>query len=75
MQGLGIKRGDCIALFLPNIPEFVISYLGILKIGAVAVSINVMLKTDEVRFILNDCAAKIVIATESLRMQVPDDDL
>lgn len=75
LQGLGIKRGDCVALFLPNIPEFVISYLGILKIGAVAVSINAMLKSDEVRFILNDCAAKIVIATESLRRQVPDDDL
>jgi long-chain acyl-CoA synthetase len=75
LQGLGIKRGDCVALFLPNIPDFVISYLGILKIGAVAVSLNAMLKSDEVWFILNDCAANILITTESLRMQVPDDDL
>lgn len=65
LQKLGIQRGDCVALFLPNIPEFVISYLGILKIGAVAVSVNVMLKSSEVSYILNDCAAKIVITTGS----------
>ena len=52
LRGLGIKRGDRVALFLPNIPEFVIAYLGILKIGAIAVSINVMLKTAEVSYIL-----------------------
>jgi long-chain acyl-CoA synthetase len=34
-----------------------------------------MLKSDEVWFILNDCSANIVITTESLRMQVPDEDL
>ena len=48
LRGLGIKKGDRVALFLPNIPEFVISYLGILKIGAVAVSVKIMLKSAEV---------------------------
>ncbi|KYC37950.1 long-chain fatty acid--CoA ligase [Scytonema hofmannii PCC 7110] len=75
LRGLGIQRGDRVALFLPNIPEFIISYLGILKIGAVAVSLNVMLKTSEVRYILNDCAAKVVITTESESEQVPVADL
>jgi len=70
--GLGIERGDRVALFLPNIPEFVISYLGILKLGAVAVSLNVMLKSGEVKFILNDCSAKALITIESLRENVPD---
>jgi long-chain acyl-CoA synthetase len=73
--GLGIRRGDRIALFLPNIPEFVISYLGILKIGAIAVSINVMLKSDEVSYILNDCAAKVIITTELQSEYVQDADL
>lgn len=72
LQGLGIERGERVALFLPNIPEFVISYLGILKIGAVAVSLNVMLKSDEVKFILNDCSAKALITTESLSENVPN---
>ena len=72
---LGVKSGDRVALFLPNIPEFIIAYLGILKIGAVVVSVSAMLKSDEVRFILNDSEAVAVITTESLREQVPDDDL
>jgi long-chain acyl-CoA synthetase len=60
---------------LPNIPEFVISYLGILKIGAVAVSVNVMLKKAEISYILNDCAAKAIVTTESQSEYVPVADL
>ncbi|MEH2203708.1 MAG: long-chain fatty acid--CoA ligase [Nostoc sp.] len=75
LSGLGIKKGDRVVLFLPNIPEFIISYLGILKIGAVVVSVNVMLKSNEVSYILNDCAAKAIITTESLVENVPEVDL
>lgn len=75
LLGLGIKRGDRVALLLPNIPEFIFAYLGIQKIGAVAVAINVMLKKYEVWYILNDCAAKAIITTEKLRENVPDADL
>ncbi|MEH2042168.1 class I adenylate-forming enzyme family protein [Nostoc sp.] len=75
LSGLGIKKGDRVVLFLPNIPEFIISYLGILKIGAVVVSVNVMLKSNEVSYILNDCAAKAIITTESLVENVPEADL
>lgn len=75
LRKLGINKGDRVALFLPNIPEFIISYLGILKLGAIAVSVNVMLKSAEVRYILNDCTAKVVITTEELSEQVKSDDL
>ncbi|NMG08480.1 long-chain fatty acid--CoA ligase [Brasilonema sp. UFV-L1] len=75
LRGLGIERGQRVALFLPNIPEFVISYLGILKIGAIAVSLNVMLKKNEVKFILDDCSAKALITTDSLSENVPDSEL
>ncbi|MDJ1182303.1 class I adenylate-forming enzyme family protein [Roseofilum casamattae] len=75
LRSLGIEKGDRVALFLPNIPEFVIAYLGILKIGAVTVSLNVMLKQDEVLFILNDCEAKAMVTTEELRAEIPLDDL
>ncbi len=64
LRSLGITVGDRVALFLPNIPEFIISYLGILKIGAIAVSVNVMLKSTEVSYILQDCTAKVIITTE-----------
>ena len=75
LHGLGIKKGDRVALFLPNIPEFVISYLGILKIGAVTVSVNVMLKSAEVSYILSECAAKAIITTESQSKHVLEADL
>ncbi len=75
LRGLGIKQGDRVALFLPNIPEFIISYLGILKLGAIAVSVNVMFKTEEVSHVLNDCAAKIVITTEAQCQYVSTADL
>ncbi|AFZ33838.1 Long-chain-fatty-acid--CoA ligase [Stanieria cyanosphaera PCC 7437] len=70
LKQLGVTKSDRVALFLPNIPEFIISYLGILKLGAIAVSLNVMLKSSEVSFILNDCTAKVLITTEELREQV-----
>jgi long-chain acyl-CoA synthetase len=56
LRALNVKKGDRVALFLPNIPEFVIAYLGIQKLGAIAVSISAALKSDEVKFILNDCS-------------------
>jgi len=75
LQGLGVHRGDRVALFLPNIPEFIISYLAILKLGAVAVALNAMLKSAEVSFILNDCSAKVLITTEAQVENVPQADL
>jgi long-chain acyl-CoA synthetase len=75
LGNLGIDRGDRVALFLPNIPEFIISYLGILKIGAIAVSVNVMLKSAEVSYILNDCAAKAIITAESQSEEIQQADL
>lgn len=75
LRKLGINKGDRVALFLPNIPEFIICYLGILKLGAIAVSVNVMLKSAEVGYILNDCTAKVIITTEKLSEQVKSDDL
>ncbi|MDJ0687213.1 MAG: long-chain fatty acid--CoA ligase [Xenococcaceae cyanobacterium MO_188.B32] len=71
----GVSKGDRVALFLPNIPEFVISYLAILKLGAIAVSLNAMLKSSEVRYILNDCAAQVIITTETLSENVEVADL
>lgn len=70
LRRLGVKTGDRVALFLPNSPDFVIAYLGALKLGAIAVSLNVMLKSSEVEFILNDCTAKVLITTEELTQEV-----
>jgi len=42
----GVARGDRVALYLPNIPAFIISYLAAVRLGAIAVSVNSMLKKD-----------------------------
>src|SRR5215469_2722670 len=66
-----LRRGDRIGLFLPNRPDFVVSYYAVVRLGAIAVSLNVMLKHEEVKFILNDCEAKLLITTSSQLDQVP----
>jgi len=71
----GIKKGDRVAIFLPNIPEFIITYAAILKLGAIAVSLNVMLKSSETTYILNDCTAKAIITTEQLCEHISPADL
>ncbi|MDD5033391.1 MAG: AMP-binding protein [Methylococcaceae bacterium] len=66
LAALGIGRGDRVALMLPNSPAFVLGYFGVLKLGAVVVSINTALKSEELGFILNDSGARVLITTDEL---------
>ncbi|HEY9287594.1 MAG TPA: long-chain fatty acid--CoA ligase [Candidatus Dormibacteraeota bacterium] len=70
LTGLGIKRGDRVAVYLPNIPEFAVVYYGILKVGAIAVSINSIFKQHEVAFILNDSGSRLLFTTAELAAQL-----
>ncbi len=71
MQQAGIQKGDRVALFMPNIPEFLVVYFATQKLGAIAVALNVMLVKNEVEYILGDCTAKIVFAGKEQAGQVP----
>jgi long-chain acyl-CoA synthetase len=62
----GIEPGDRVAVYLQNVPQFVLSMLATWKAGAIMVSINPMLKQDELRVILLDSGAKTLISLESL---------
>jgi len=70
----GVRRGDRVALYLPNIPAFALAYLAGLKIGAVVVSINSIFKWEEVRHIVNDSRPKVLFTTEELLPSVPRPD-
>ena len=59
----GDKKGERVGILLPNILEWLISFLGIVKAGGVAVPVNSLLKGDEMRFILSNCQAKRLITT------------
>jgi long-chain acyl-CoA synthetase len=67
----GVKAGDRVALLLPNCPEFVIAYLGALKLGAIAISMNAKLQHDEAAFLFADCAPKVAVTTLDLRQRIP----
>ncbi|GAA2429687.1 long-chain fatty acid--CoA ligase [Actinomadura vinacea] len=58
----GIGRGDRVAIMLPNVPEFAVVYYGALRIGAVVVPLDPLLKRREIAAYLGDCAARLVIA-------------
>lgn len=62
----GVRPGDRVALYLPNVPEFAVCYLGALKTGAVAVSINPSFKSEEARHVLNDSGAAVLFTAGDL---------
>jgi long-chain acyl-CoA synthetase len=61
-----IRRSDRIALFLQNIPQFLIGLYGAWKVGAIVVPCNPMFKRQELEYQLNDSGAKGLISLESL---------
>ncbi len=61
LAGLGVQKGDRVALLLPNCPQFVIAYYGALKLGAIVVAFNPLYSPREIEHQLNDCEAKVII--------------
>jgi len=57
----GVKRGDRVVLLLPNSPQFVIAYFGILKAGAVIVPLNPLSSERELTFFLSDAGAETAV--------------
>jgi long-chain acyl-CoA synthetase len=66
LMGMGTEAGHRIMLFLPNIPEYVISYYGVLKAGAVVTAASPLFKEMELEYQLDDCGAETVITNRSL---------
>jgi long-chain acyl-CoA synthetase len=66
LDAAGLQPGDPVALQLPNIPQFLIAYFGILKAGCVVVPLNVLLKAPEVAFQLADSTARMLITWEGI---------
>jgi len=61
LAALGVGHGDRVAIQLPNIPQFVVAYYAVLRLGATVVPLNVLYKADEVAYILNDSEATTFI--------------
>jgi long-chain acyl-CoA synthetase len=60
---LGIRAGDRVTLYAANCWEWLVSYYGTLKTGAVINPVNVMLTPSEVAYVTRDCRAKVLIGS------------
>lgn len=73
LQANGVRAGDRVALYLPNVPAFAVAYYAAQLVGAIAVSINAIFKTAEVEYLLTDSGASVVFTVAELAGFVPRD--
>ncbi|HXX72115.1 MAG TPA: long-chain fatty acid--CoA ligase [Candidatus Acidoferrales bacterium] len=66
LQSTGIEKGDRVAIYLPNVPQFVIAYYGALRAGAIVVACSPLYKEREIGHILKDSGAKVIVAWDKL---------
>jgi acyl-CoA synthetase (AMP-forming)/AMP-acid ligase II len=67
----GVAKGDRVALLLSNSAEFVFAFFATLRLGAIAVPVNVREQEPGLRFTLNNCTAKIVIHDADVAERLP----
>ena len=70
LQSNGVQKGDRVAIMLPNCPQYVISYFGILSVGGIVTQINPMLVERELDHILNDSGSETIIVLDALYPKV-----
>ena len=63
---LGVKKGDRVALLMYNYPQFIVSFFGVLKAGAILAPLNIQNTESELLYQINDSGAEILIAADSL---------
>jgi long-chain acyl-CoA synthetase len=66
LRSLGLRKGDKVAVMLPNCPEFVIAYFAVQKIGGVAVTLNIQSTPYELRHLLGNSDAQCLITQGTL---------
>ena len=62
LRETGLEQGDRVGVMLPNVPEFLLAYYGVLRAGGIVVPMNVLLKRREIAFYLEDSGAKLLLA-------------
>jgi long-chain acyl-CoA synthetase len=66
----GFATGDRVALYLQNVPQFVIAQIGTWKAGGIAVSVNPMNRERELELLLRDSGARVLVCLQSLYRDV-----
>ena len=63
----GLQPGDRVALVMANLPEFVLAKLAIARAGAIAVPVNIQLRRDELRYVVEQSGASCLIGMDRFR--------
>ena len=66
LSALGVNKGDTVAMYLLNCPQYVIAYFGALKVGAKVTPISPVYTSMEVKHQLEDSESKVVVCEEIL---------
>jgi crotonobetaine/carnitine-CoA ligase len=74
LRGLGISRGDRVAVFCGNRPEFLEIVLGCGWLGAIAVPVNTACRTPQLLYYLKDSQARLLVIEEPLLSELPGAD-
>lgn len=69
LDSIGVSRGDCVALLLPNCPEFVVGFWAIARLNGVVLPLNHLFKVEEITHYLADSNVKVII-TDSGRAEL-----
>ncbi|MGO9569704.1 MAG: class I adenylate-forming enzyme family protein [Desulfomonilaceae bacterium] len=64
LAAIGLGKGDCIVMYIPNSIQFAVSWLAIQRLGAVAVPITPIYTSFDLKYIANDTGAKAVICAD-----------
>ncbi len=75
LAALGIRKGDRVALCLPNCPQAVIAYFGILRAGGIVVACNPTYTEHELSHQLRDAGARAIVVLDLMYQKVQDLDL
>src|SRR5690606_40995655 len=66
LRARGVKRGDRVAMLVPNVPDFARVYYAVLSLGAVVVPIHLLLKAEEIEYVLRDSGSTLLVAAAAM---------
>lgn len=72
LQGLGLKKGDRVALMMPNMPQYPVAVAAVLRAGFVVVNVNPLYTARELEHQLKDSGAKAIVIIENFAKTLQD---
>ena len=69
---MGVKKGDKIGIFAPNLPQWAIAFFGILKTGAIVVPVSPLLGSEDLKHLIQDSELKIMFVLDLLYPTLPE---